>query len=107
MSLIEEETVIRHPCIGHQTDSLGETSVPIFGPDVEVPGARVAPGASTEPENETDTPVESTMALYFRRQRVISGPFDEWTVRGTRWQQEGEGPIWPLGTEIQLGRRTG
>ena len=107
MSRIREETVIRHPCIRFDTDSLGETSRPIFGEPVEVEGARVAYGGSSEPSTDTDAPVDAAVMLFFRHRRITSGPYDDWTVRGLRYQQEGVGQQWPLGTVIELTRRTG
>lgn len=107
MSRIREETVTRHPCVGFEEDSLGETSQPILGDSVEVEGARVAHGGSSESPTDTDSTVESNLSLTFRRRAVESTPHDEWTVRGLRYEQVGIGVQWPLGTVINLARRTG
>lgn len=107
MRRIREETVIRHPCIGFEEDSLGETSQPIFADQIEAKGARVAHGSSSERPTDTDDPVESSVSLTFRHRAVDSTPHDEWTVRGLRYEQVGVGVQWPLGTVINLDRRTG
>jgi len=99
--------VTRHPCTGWETDSLGESSTKTFGPDVALTADEAAPGGSSEGDSSLDSAVATTQTLYFLSRSIETTAHDEWTVDGQRWEQQGEGAIWALGTVVNLGRRTG
>lgn len=106
------EEVIRHPLSDWESDSLGETTSQVFGPDVTVWADRFDPGGSTELNSRVDAAVETKPTLYFRSD-IDSSPHDEWTVRGLRYEQDGEAGRWrnprtgTVFTVVRLGRRTG
>lgn len=106
------EKVTQHPFEQWVEDSLGESSEKLFGSDVEVVAYGFDPGGSTELSSGADAAVATNPTLYFNRP-VEASAHDEWTVRGLRYEQDGEAAVWtaPWGgrseTVIRLGRRTG
>lgn len=108
------ERVTLHPFSGFVEDSLGESTKPEFGADESLFVFGVDPGSTGEPIAGIDTAVRDAPTLYFRRGRVESSPHSEWSVRGVRYQQDGEPRIWvspwggaTAGTVIYLERRSG
>lgn len=108
------ERVVLHPFEGFELDDLGESSTAKFGPDVEYFAFGVSPGGSYEAAMNTDTPVETTPTIWFRRKEITAPAHSEWTVRGKRYAQDGEPSIWRSprgsrvgGTSIRLKLREG
>lgn len=106
------EEVIRHPFAEWVDDPLGETPAKTFGDDEPLWVFAVDPGGRQEPTSGIDTPVTTEPVLYFHTE-VQSSAHDEWTVRGERFRQDGEGAVWTSPrrrrskTVIALTRRTG
>lgn len=106
------ESVIRHRFTGFVTSPWGEeSSLKTFADDEQVQRVGVDPGVSVEPG--TDSTVTSNPVLYIHTLTNPS-PHDEWTVRGLRYEQDGEAlhPIHPMtgwdpGWIVKLARRTG
>lgn len=105
------ETVTRHPFTKFSGGPLMESRKKEFGADREVERAGFDPGVSTEPG--TDSTVTSNPTLYLDSLDNPS-PHDEWTVRGKRYEQDGEAlnPIHPMtgwdpGWVVKLKRRVG
>ena len=97
---------IRHPCVSWETDSLGETTARVFGPDQKVAAVAFAPSTSSETGADTDATVTTTATLYLRT-AVEANEHDDWTIAGHRWAQQGAAAAWPLGTVVTITRRTG
>lgn len=101
------KTVTQRPCTGWVTDSLGETTERAFDTPRSLVASEVSPGASTEAGQATDDTVTSHCQLLFAGKHVPSTAHDQWTIDSLVWEQDGEGGAWPLGTVINLVRRTG
>lgn len=99
--------VTQHPCIGWDTDDLGETTTKQFGPPIPRTVQEFAPGGSTEGGTDTDDTVRSRATLYFPGRRIATTSHDEWIIDGRRWEQDGDGDVWALGTVVTVTRRTG
>lgn len=99
--------VIRHPWAAFTVDSLGESTAKQFHDDESWYASQISPGSSDESSDDTDTTITGRCQLLFAGKQVPSTGHDEWTVNGLRWEQDGASETWPMGTVIDLVRRTG
>lgn len=109
--------VIRHRCTGWVEDSLGESRAKTFVDDTSLEAFAFDPGGTTLNASAGDVAVTSTPTIYFVTQIPAHeyDEYDEWTVFGERYLQDGrpshwDDPFpghWLNGTVVKLERRRG
>lgn len=89
--------VTRHRCTGWEDDALGESRRKTFGVDERLDAFLVDPGQSALDGQHADLTVTSAPAIYFTYliPRHELDEWDEWTVNGRRYTQDGEPRLWP------------
>ena len=108
------ENVTRHPFSNWVLDRNGNPSEkPVFGPDLPLAAGFASTGTTESASASTDSVVLETADLYLPY-GTATRSHDEWTVRGHRWQQTGEGVDWrspitgaEFGTVVHIKRRSG
>lgn len=109
--------VTRHRCTGWESDSLGESRRPTFAEPEEMEAFAFDPGGFLEPTNRADAAVESSPSIYFTHLLPDHEleEWDEWSVDGRRYLQDGAPARWRdpwpgqhlNGTVVKLQRRRG
>lgn len=87
------ETIIVHPYLPEADRDDYNVPIPGWGDDIELHNVAVAPRVEEEDRPDLRNPIVSGYRLYTDFDAPV-GPYDEITVRGKRFQVDGEIARW-------------